>query len=61
MIASSPSIAIVVTGVANTASVLAAWRRLGAAGYTTDDPEVVAAADGVVLPGVGAFATPPRT
>ncbi len=43
------------TGVANLASVDAAFRRLGAEPTATRDPEVVRRADQLVLPGVGAF------
>ncbi len=49
-------IAVVKTRTANTASVLAALRRLGAEVVLTHDPEAIERADGVVLPGVGAFA-----
>ena len=48
-------IAIVRTGIANTASVIAAFERLGAAPRLTDDPAAVTTASHVVLPGVGAF------
>jgi imidazole glycerol phosphate synthase glutamine amidotransferase subunit len=51
----SPDIAVVVTGVANLASVLAAWRRLGASPRVTEDPDEVRRADRVELPGVGSF------
>ena len=51
----TPVVTVVVTGVANTASVLAAWRRVGACPVVTEDPEVVLGADRVELPGVGAF------
>jgi imidazole glycerol phosphate synthase glutamine amidotransferase subunit len=47
---------VVRTGAANLASVLAAFRRLGAAAEVTEDARRVAAAERVVLPGVGAFA-----
>ena len=43
-------------GVGNTASVTRAFRRLGAEVEFTADPARVAAADRIVLPGVGAFA-----
>lgn len=43
-------------GVGNTASVTRAFRRLGADVELTSDPSRVAAADRIVLPGVGAFA-----
>lgn len=43
------------TGTANLASVLAGLERAGAVARLTDEPEEVAAAPRVVLPGVGAF------
>jgi imidazole glycerol-phosphate synthase subunit HisH len=43
-------------GVGNTASVRRAFLRLGAEVDFTSDPERVASADRIVLPGVGAFA-----
>lgn len=49
-------VAVVSTGLANTASVLAALRRAGANPELTTDPAVVAQAGWVVLPGVGHFA-----
>lgn len=49
------SIAVIPTGTANLASVLAGFRRLGAAPFVTSDPGTVATADRVVLPGVGTF------
>ncbi len=49
------NVVIVKTGVANLASVVAAFDRLGAATTITTDPDAVAAADFVMLPGVGAF------
>ena len=48
-------VVIVKTGVANIASVVAAFDKLGAAGVLSDDPDRVYAADKVMLPGVGAF------
>src|SRR5205823_10647581 len=48
-------ITIVRTGIANTASVIAAFERLGTSPRLTDDPAAVTAASNVVLPGVGAF------
>jgi glutamine amidotransferase len=51
----SRPVAVVRTGSANLASVLAALRRAGAAAQVTEDPGVVRAARRVVLPGVGAF------
>lgn len=44
------------TGTANTASVLAAFRRLGARPRTCEEPDELARGAYVVLPGVGAFA-----
>ncbi len=49
------NIAVVQTGTANTASVIAAFRRLGTKPYLTIDPREVESAGHVVLPGVGAF------
>jgi glutamine amidotransferase len=46
---------IVPTGTANIASVMAAFRRLGAAPRLGEDPREVVAARHVMLPGVGAF------
>ena len=48
-------VAIVPTGTANLASVLAAFRRLGAAPHIIEDAATVASASHVMLPGVGAF------
>ena len=42
-------------GIGNLRSAEKALQRLGAAARLVDDPRDVAAADGVVLPGVGAF------
>lgn len=50
-----PSVQIVATGIANTASLQAAFRRLGVESVLIDDPELVASERLVVLPGVGAF------
>ena len=50
-----PEVLIVPTGVANTASVMAAFRRLGAEPRLADRPDEIAAASHVMLPGVGAF------
>lgn len=49
-------LAVVRTGTANLASVLAALQRVGAEPVLTDDPDAVRAADRAVLPGVGHFA-----
>lgn len=51
----SRSVTVVPTGTANTASVLAAFGRLGADPVIASDPTEVARSDRVVLPGVGAF------
>jgi glutamine amidotransferase len=50
------SVAVVRTGTANIASMMAALRRLDVEPVLTSDPDVIFAADRVVLPGVGAFA-----
>ncbi|MEM7755903.1 MAG: hypothetical protein AAF297_09740 [Planctomycetota bacterium] len=50
------SCAIIATGVANTASVAAALRRIGLSPTVTAHPAEVEAADLAVLPGVGSFA-----
>jgi len=49
------STVLIRTGVANLASVLAGLRRAGADAVLSDDPERIAVADRVVLPGVGSF------
>jgi imidazoleglycerol phosphate synthase glutamine amidotransferase subunit HisH len=49
-------VAVVATGTANTASILAGLRRAGARARLTDRARDVADAARVVLPGVGAFA-----
>ncbi|MFT6364402.1 MAG: imidazole glycerol phosphate synthase glutamine amidotransferase subunit [Planctomycetota bacterium] len=46
---------VVSTGTANTASVLSAFRRLGATARLSDEPSAIRDADYVVLPGVGDF------
>ena len=48
-------LAIIDTGIGNLRSVQKAFEFVGAAPVITDDPAVVAAAEAVVLPGVGAF------
>jgi imidazole glycerol phosphate synthase glutamine amidotransferase subunit len=48
-------VVIVPTGVANIASVRAAWVRIGAEPVVSDDPDVVRSAAYAMLPGVGAF------
>lgn len=49
-------VVVVRTGVANSASVRAAFDRLGAEVEMSDDPTIVDRADLLVLPGVGSFA-----
>ena len=49
------TITIVETGLANIASVRAAFKRLGRQTRLTNDPNEVRQADRVVLPGVGSF------
>ncbi len=49
------SLVVVRTGMANLASVLAAFRRLGVEPEVSTDPRVVGSAERLVLPGVGAF------
>ncbi len=51
-----PEVLIVPTGTANIASVMAAFRRLGASPRVAEDAAAVGAASHVMLPGVGAFA-----
>lgn len=48
-------VVVIKTGVANTASMLAAICRLGASPAVSSDPEAIARATHVVLPGVGSF------
>jgi imidazole glycerol phosphate synthase glutamine amidotransferase subunit len=48
-------VAIIRTGIANLASVVAAFERLGARAEVTADPALVTRASHVMLPGVGAF------
>ncbi|HEU4321257.1 MAG TPA: imidazole glycerol phosphate synthase subunit HisH [Acidimicrobiia bacterium] len=49
------SLIVVPTGTANIASVLAGLRRLGESPVLGADPDLIRAADRVVLPGVGSF------
>ena len=49
-------IAVVDYRVGNIRSVLTALNRLDVEGTLTDDPDVLGGADGIILPGVGAFA-----
>lgn len=51
----SPDLKIIATGIANTASVVAAFDRQGVQSSLTVDPDAVRHASYVVLPGVGAF------
>ncbi len=51
----SPRVAFAATGVANLASIMAAFRRAGAQPFLAASPDELAAADFAVLPGVGAF------
>lgn len=57
----APSVTIVQTGVANAASVIAAFRRLGVACDLTTSPHTIAQASHIVLPGVGSFAAAMNT
>ena len=50
----TPKIAIINYGAGNLRSVAKAFERIGYPGVVTTDPRVVATADAVVLPGVGA-------
>lgn len=51
----SKEVVIVTTGVANIASVIAAFAKLDAPAVLSSDPDKVYSADKVMLPGVGAF------
>lgn len=55
-----PRVAVVRTGAANVASVVAALERAGAVAETASSAEAVAAAPLLVLPGVGSFGTVAR-
>lgn len=57
----SPRIAVCDYGVGNLRSVERALVSAGATAVVSADPEVIATSDGVVLPGVGAFAVAART
>lgn len=48
-------IAIVDYGVGNLFSLISSFKKIGADIIVTADPEVISAADGIILPGVGAF------
>ena len=50
-----PDVLLIDTGLANLASIEAAFGRLGASVARTTDPARVAQAERVILPGVGAF------
>jgi imidazole glycerol-phosphate synthase subunit HisH len=52
---SAAQVLVVHTGIANTASILAGLRRAGTEAELTEDKNKVAAAEMLVLPGVGAF------
>lgn len=54
------SVAVIKLGVGNTASVMFALERLGAAAELTDDAARIAEAERVILPGVGAAAAAMR-
>jgi glutamine amidotransferase len=51
----APLVAVLDYGIGNLHSAQKAIEKMGADARLTDDPELIAAADGVVLPGVGAF------
>ncbi|HZJ28526.1 MAG TPA: imidazole glycerol phosphate synthase subunit HisH [Solirubrobacterales bacterium] len=53
--AAGPRLAILDYGMGNLRSVEKAFERVGAPAAITSDPAVVEAADGLILPGVGAF------
>ena len=52
----SAQVVVVPTGIANMASVAAAFRRIGTELSEAQSPEEIRSADRLVLPGVGAFA-----
>ena len=52
---SNPKIAVLDYGIGNLRSAQKGFERAGADARLTADPDEVAAADGVVLPGVGNF------
>jgi imidazole glycerol phosphate synthase glutamine amidotransferase subunit len=54
------SVAVIRTGAANLASVVAAFERAGCSVSVTEDPRAAAESDRVVLPGVGAFGSVAR-
>jgi imidazole glycerol phosphate synthase glutamine amidotransferase subunit len=49
------NVAVLSTGVANTAAVLTALRRAGATPILVDEPQSITEAERLVVPGVGAF------
>jgi glutamine amidotransferase len=53
--ASGPLVAVIDYGIGNLRSAEKALQRVGADARLTDDHDLIARADGVVLPGVGAF------
>ena len=55
MSSGQPTLAIVDYGMGNLFSVLHAFAAVGQAAEITSDPARLAAADGLVIPGVGAF------
>ena len=52
---SGPLVAVLDYGIGNLRSAQKGLERVGADALLTDDPDLVSQADGVVLPGVGAF------
>lgn len=48
-------IALIDIGISNISSVTNAFARIGTDVTLTDDPEIVVTADGIILPGIGAF------
>jgi imidazole glycerol-phosphate synthase subunit HisH len=55
-VSSSPSVVVLDYGFGNVRSAVRALERVGAAVTLTSDPQAAADADGLVVPGVGAFA-----
>ncbi len=49
-------IAIIDYGVGNLFSLISSFKKIGADITVTSDPEIIKSADGIILPGVGAFA-----
>lgn len=58
---SEPNIVVVDYHKGNLSSVVRGLTRAGAHAFASDDPDVIARADGIVLPGVGSFTTRSRT